>query len=132
MSTPQRTSSAEGSGSGPRRTCAYLIEFRGRLRANFLDGHPWRKLDELEARAAIVTREHGKISNDHVDDVRTGERQIAARYEFRRAVLRGVLHHDNDAFHAGHEIHRPAHPFDHLAGHHPVREVAALRYFHGA
>jgi hypothetical protein len=30
------------------------------------------------------------------------------------------------------EIHRPAHPLDHLAGDHPVGEIAVLAHLHRA
>jgi hypothetical protein len=44
--------------------------------------------------------------------------------DLRAAVLRAVLHHGDDAAHAGDEIHGAAGALDHLARHHPVGEVA--------
>ena len=55
-----------------------------------------------------------------------GQRQGAALQQLRRAGLLGVLHHHHDALDAGHQVHGPAHALDHLAGHHPVGEVAVL------
>src|ERR1700709_1403665 len=43
-----------------------------------------------------------------------------------------MLHHHHDALDAGDEIHRAAHALDHLAGDHPVGEVAVLRHLHRA
>ncbi len=42
------------------------------------------------------------------------------------AVPGRVLHRDDDPLGAGDEIHRAAHALDHLAGDHPVGEVALL------
>jgi hypothetical protein len=44
-------------------------------------------------------------------------------YDFR-LPLRRVLHGDDDALRAGHEVHRAAHARDHLARDHPVGETA--------
>ena len=44
------------------------------------------------------------------------------------AVARGVLHGDDHALGAGHQVHRAAHALDHLAGNHPVGEAA--RFVH--
>jgi hypothetical protein len=43
-----------------------------------------------------------------------------------------VLHHHHHALGAGDEIHRAAHALDHLAGDHPVREIAVLAHLHRA
>jgi hypothetical protein len=43
-----------------------------------------------------------------------------------------VLHHDHDLLDAGHEVHGAAHALHHLAGDHPVGEVAILRDLHRA
>src|SRR3712207_7032891 len=45
---------------------------------------------------------------------------------FRSLVLGRVLHHDHNLLHAGDEVHGPAHALHHLAGNHPVGEVAVL------
>ena len=45
---------------------------------------------------------------------------------FELAVLGGVLHHHHHALDAGDQVHRAAHALDHLAGDHPVGEVAVL------
>src|SRR5436309_3408708 len=57
-------------------------------------------------------------------------RQRAALQDLRLAGLGGVLHHDDDALDAGHQVHGPAHHFHHLAGNGPVGDVAALRDLH--
>ena len=49
-----------------------------------------------------------------------------------RARPVGVLHHHHDAPHPGDEVHRPAHSLHHLAGDHPVGEVAVLGHLHRA
>ena len=46
--------------------------------------------------------------------------------------LRDVLHQHDHALDAGHQVHRAAHALDHLAGDHPVGEVALLADLHGA
>src|SRR5689334_17764353 len=43
-----------------------------------------------------------------------------------------MLHHDDDLLDARDEVHRAAHALDHLARHHPVREVALLADLHAA
>ena len=72
-----------------------------------------------------------EIGHYHVDHVLAGQRQVAFLQELR-AVLGGMLHHHDDALDAGDEIHRAAHALDHLAGDHPVGEIAVLRHLHGA
>lgn len=43
-----------------------------------------------------------------------------------------MLHDDDHAFDAGHEIHGAAHALYHLAGNHPVCQIAALGNLHRA
>ena len=62
-----------------------------------------------------------------VDDLHAGQRQRALRQDLVAAVLGGVLHRNHDALRAGDEVHRAAHALDHLAGDHPVGEVALPR-----
>ena len=66
-----------------------------------------------------------------IDDARAGQRQRAMMQQLRLA-FGGMLHHDDDALDAGDEVHRAAHALDHLAGDHPVGEVAVLRHLHRA
>ena len=49
-----------------------------------------------------------------------------------RPVLGRMLHHHDDAFDAGDEVHRAAHALHHLARDHPIGEVAILGDLHGA
>ena len=68
--------------------------------------------------------EHAEVGDDPVDHAGAGQRQRAALQELVLAVLRGVLHHHDHALDAGDQVHRAAHALDHLAGDHPVGEVA--------
>src|SRR3954468_4357339 len=43
-----------------------------------------------------------------------------------------MFHYHDDLLDPGDEVHRPAHALDHLAGHHPVGEVALLADLHAA
>ena len=63
--------------------------------------------------------------------LRAGQRQVAVVQELR-PVLGDVLHHHDDALDAGDEVHRAAHALDHLAGDHPVGEIAVLGDLHRA
>ena len=72
-----------------------------------------------------VDVDHREVGDDRVHAGDAGQRQRALGQDLRRAVLGRVLHHHDHAAAAGDEIHRAAHALDHLAGDHPVREVAA-------
>ncbi len=67
-----------------------------------------------------------QLGDDLVDDPLPGQRQGAALQDLVAAVARGVLHRDDDAPGARHQIHGAAHALHHLAGDHPVGEVALL------
>ncbi|MPN04598.1 hypothetical protein SDC9_151840 [bioreactor metagenome] len=43
-----------------------------------------------------------------------------------------MLHQHDHAAHAGHQIHRTTRPLHHLAGDHPVRDIALVRHFQRA
>ena len=79
----------------------------------------------------MVDLEDAEVGDDHVDDARAGQRQRAA-LEQLGAVLGDVLHDHDDALDARDQIHRAAHALHHLAGDHPVGEVAVLGDLHGA
>src|SRR5438874_8647919 len=81
---------------------------------------------------ALLHFKHTQVGDDEVDDSQARDGQRAFLYNFRAAVLRGVLHHRHHALHAGDEIHRAARPFDHLAWDHPIRDVAGVRHFESA
>ena len=66
----------------------------------------------------------------HVDHAGAGQRQVAALQQLVLVALGGVLHHHDHALDAGHQVHGPAHALDHLAGDHPVGEVAVHRHLH--
>ena len=78
------------------------------------------------ARPAVVTSITAISVTIMLTHLQAGERQRAARQDLVAAVLRGVLHRDDDLLGSGDEIHRAAHALDHLAGNHPVGEVAFL------
>src|SRR5262245_5586371 len=67
-------------------------EIRRSLRPNLFSGHSWRELDQPETALAIRPLEDGEIRDQHVDAIRTSQRQIAAWFELGRTVLRVVLH----------------------------------------
>ena len=46
--------------------------------------------------------------------------------------LDDMLHDDDDLLDPGDQVHRPAHALDHLAGDHPVGDVALLADLHRA
>ena len=79
-----------------------------RSRSTVLPGH----LDDRELR------------DDEIDDFQAGKRQRAALENLVSAVARRVLHGDHHPARARDEVHRAAHPLHHLAGDHPVGEVA--------
>ena len=79
----------------------------------------------------VVVMEHVAKAKDG-----SGERQVAGLEELGAlgAVLGlgHVLHHHHDLLDARHEVHGAAHALHHLAGDHPVGEVAVLGHLHGA
>src|SRR5260370_40727600 len=76
--------------------------------------------------------EHAQVGDDHVDHALAGDRQRAALEDFGGPVFRGVLHQDDYALHSGYQVHGATRSFHHLAGHHPVGEVAVLRHLQPA
>src|SRR5262249_7879492 len=75
--------------------------------------------------------EYAEIGDDHVDDAGPRQRQSAFVQELG-FVLGRMLHHNDHLLDAGDEVHGAAHALDHLAGYHPVGEVAVLSNLHGA
>ncbi len=86
-------------------------------------------LGEDESAAVGFHFEHAQIRDDEIYHAETGNRQRAFFQNLWTAVFGSVLQHRDDAFHAGNEVHRAAGSFDHLAGNHPVRDVAAVGHF---
>src|SRR6185437_2359931 len=107
------------------------LELRLGLFRDFVDRHARGKLCQHHATGFFVDREHSEIGDYHVDHASAGKRQLALVKQLR-LILGGVLHHNYDFLHAGDQIHRAAHALHHLAGDHPVGEVAVLRDLHGA
>ncbi len=58
--------------------------------------------------------------------------RVHSSTNLRVTLLGDVLHHDDDALGAVDQVHRAAHPLDHRAGHHPVRDVTLRRDLHGS
>ena len=92
--------------------------------ADSFGGDARRGLLEDEARGG--DGDEGELGDDDVDAAEPGEGEGARLQDLRRAVLRRVLHGDDDAAGASDEVHRAAHALHHLAGDHPVGEVALL------
>jgi Zn-finger nucleic acid-binding protein len=84
-----------------------------------------------EAARGLVHLEHAELGDDHVHAAlaREGSEHCLTSLG---VPLGGVLHGDDDALHARDEVHRAAHALDHLAGDHPVGEVALLGDLHRA
>src|SRR5690606_31202291 len=80
--------------------------------------------------AGVGNVQHGEVGDDPVDHTQASERQFALLKNLRAAVLGVVLHQHHDALDAGDQIHRAAHALDHLAGDHPVSQIAFLRHLH--
>src|ERR1019366_9477667 len=93
--------------------------------------HAGREFDQRHAATGPVDVEHGQVSDHHIDHAGTGERQVAFVQQLWR-VLGGVLHDHHHLLDAGDEIHGATHALHHLAGDHPVGEVAVLGHLHGA
>src|SRR6478752_1655164 len=68
--------------------------------------------------------DHGHIRHDEIDRPRRCQGQVALGYDLGLA-LGGVLHGDDDALGAAHQVHGPAHARHHLAWDHPIGEMAA-------
>src|SRR5437763_14610932 len=69
---------------------------RGRLFPHFLARHARRQLDQLERARMIGAVKYREVGDDHVDDVLAGQRQRALGDELRAAILRHMLHDDDD------------------------------------
>src|SRR2546425_5340513 len=68
--------------------------------------------------------DHRLFGNDKVDHLEPGEREGAPLEDLGVPVAGCVLHRDDHLPGACNEIHRSAHALDHLAGDHPVGEIA--------
>src|SRR6185369_3772639 len=68
----------------------------------------------------------GHLGDDQVDDLQAGKRQRATLQDLMTPVPGRVFHRDDDLLCTGDEIHGAAHSLDHLAGNHPIGEVARL------
>ena len=110
---------------------AQYLEVRVGLGLEVVERDVGCELDQRQAAAVAVEREHAEIGDHHIDDAGAGQRQRASLLQLRIA-LGGMLHDDDDFLDAADEIHGAAHAFDHLAGDHPIGEVAVFRHLHGA
>ena len=74
--------------------------------------------------ATLFYFKHAELSDDEINHAEPGDRQRALFQNLWTAILGSVFHYCHDTLHSGHEIHRPTGPFDHLAGNHPIRDIA--------
>src|ERR1051325_3118719 len=129
--------------SNPGPNCRRLIVLQSHaviglgLRLDLLEARAGPKLDQRHPAAPpALDIEHAEIGNDHVDHAGAGQRQRALVQELRidAAVLGlGRVRHDHyDLLDARDQVHGAAHALHHLAGDHPVCEVAVLGHLHGA
>src|SRR5690606_34266583 len=109
------------------------VELGCGLGDDFVDSDAVRQLHQLETLIGDV--QYAQIGDDAIHHTYTGERQRALRQQLEvfGAVLlaRDVIHQHDDAADARNEVHRTAHALDHLAGNHPVGEIALFRDLHG-
>jgi hypothetical protein len=103
------------------------------LALDLVERDPGGELGQRHPRTAalLVDGEDPEIGDHHVDDAGAGERQVAFVQKLG-LVLGGVLHDHHHLLDARHQVHGAAHALHHLAGDHPVGEVAVLGHLHGA
>lgn len=91
-----------------------------------------RGFDQLQSLLGHV--DHAEVRNDAIHHAHTRQRQRALGQDLHvfGAVLflGGVFHQNDHPLDAGHEVHRATHALDHLAGDHPVGQVARLAHLH--
>ena len=104
------------------------IERCAGLGADVFDGDARMQLDENEP-ATLFYFKYAELSDDEIHHAEAGDRQRALFQNLWAAILGSVFHYRDDTLHSGHEIHRATGPFDHLAGDHPVRDVAFVGHF---
>jgi len=97
-----------------------------------LAGELVNDVEQFHCPTVVGDVDDGKIGEDTFHAALTSQRQRAMLDDLRAPVLGGVLHHHEDLLHAVHQVHRPAHTLDHLAGDRPVGQVAGGRHLHGA
>eukprot|EP01025_Chloroclados_australasicus_P040009 TRINITY_DN4164_c1_g1_i6.p1 TRINITY_DN4164_c1_g1~~TRINITY_DN4164_c1_g1_i6.p1 ORF type:complete len:316 (+),score=45.89 TRINITY_DN4164_c1_g1_i6:256-1203(+) len=102
------------------------------LGLDLVDRHAGGHFGQHEAMLVVVHFEDAQVGDDHVDATLAGQREGALLDDLGLALLVGVLHGDDDLADAGDQVHRAAHALDHLAGDHPVGDIALLADFHGA
>src|SRR6267143_1386778 len=101
------------------------------LAADVVDCDAGMQLGQDES-ATILHFEDGQIGDDEVDDAQTSDGQGAFFQDLRAAVPGAVLQYRHHALYSSDKVHRSPGSLDHLAGHHPVRDVASVRYLEGA
>src|SRR5262245_37419118 len=108
----------------------HKISFR--FGADFVRGDAWGNFDKLHAGGFfLLDCEYAEVGDHHVDDTGPGERQLALVQELG-FILGRMLHDDDHSLDAGDKVHGAPHALDHLAGDHPVGEIAILGDLHGA
>ena len=79
--------------------------------------------------------QHGQVGDDAVHHAHARERQRALGQDLQingAVLLLGhVFHQHHHALDAGHQVHGTAHALDHLAGDHPVGQIALRAHLHG-
>src|SRR5882724_3287826 len=105
-------------------------EWRCSDRAELSNGHPWGCFGK--DKSVLADFEDGHVGNDRVDARHARQWQCALFNDLWLTVPRHVLGHHDYTSDTVHEVHCPAHPFDHLARDHPVGKVAALADLHRA
>lgn len=89
-------------------------------------GHSWCHLQQSHLSSVLVPFENSHVSDGHVDDVLTRERQIALVQKLVISLGR-VLHRNDNLARAANQVHGAAHSLDHLAWDNPVRQIALAR-----
>src|SRR4029077_15776488 len=97
--------------------------------AQFVDGHVGGNFDE--GRLAVFEIDDGVFGDEAMHAADAGQGEGAFFEELGFSVLVAVLHDDDHALGADHQVHAAAHAFYHLAGDDPVGQVALLGDLHG-
>ncbi len=97
---------------------------------DFVAFYGWGEFDQVKAFGGYV--EDAQVGDDAVYYGESCQGEGAVAEDLGGASLAVCSMTTRDAADAGDEVHGAAHALDHLAGDHPVGEVAALGDLHGA